>query len=135
MVLALPSDVLFESGSAKLNDVGKDTVRSVASVLVFMSNKRFQIEGHTDNVPISTTRFPSNWELAAARALVVVKSMVDGGMQHSALSAASYGEFHPAATNDTDQGRAENRRIEIVLLPDLSSLPGSEELQQAVAGH
>ena len=133
MVLTLPSDVLFDSGSAKLSKVGRETVKSVAQVLATMTDKRFQVEGHTDNVPISNAQYASNWELAAARALIVVKTMIDGGMQSQGLSAASYGEFHPATGNETGLDRAVNRRIEIVVLPDLSSLPGFEELQKAVA--
>ncbi len=133
MVLTMPSDVLFDSGSAKLSKVGKETVKSVAQVLATMSDKRFQVEGHTDNVPINNAQYASNWDLAAARALVVVKNMVDAGMPSQTLSAASYGEFHPAMSNDTAIDRAVNRRIEIVVVPDLSSLPGFEELQRAVA--
>ncbi len=133
MVLELPSDVLFDSGSAKLSKDGTTAVQQVASVLTTMTDRRFQVEGHTDNLPIKTAQFPSNWELAAARALGVVKAMAEAGMDSRTLSAASFGEFHPAASNTTDKGRAENRRIEIVLVPDLSSLPGFEELQHAVA--
>jgi chemotaxis protein MotB len=133
MVLELPSDVLFDSGSAKLSKEGATAVQQVASVLTTMTDRRFQVEGHTDNLPIKTAQFPSNWELAAARALGVVKAMAEAGMDSKTLSAASFGEFHPAADNSTEKGRAENRRIEVVVVPDLSSLPGFEELQHAVA--
>jgi chemotaxis protein MotB len=77
-------------------------------------------------------QFPSNWELASGRALVVVRAMAGAGMPADAVSAASYGEFHPVASNEDEIGRAANRRIEIVLLPDLSIVPGFDELQQAV---
>jgi chemotaxis protein MotB len=133
MVLALPTDVLFDSGSARLSKIGKATVQQVGAVLTGMNRRRVQVEGHTDNVPIHNDQFPSNWELASARALVVVRSMMNAGMPSDALSAASYGEFHPAATNDDPAGRAVNRRIEVVLLPDLSTLPGFDELQHAVS--
>jgi chemotaxis protein MotB len=133
MVLALPSDVLFDSGSARLSKAGKEAVQQVGSVLAEIGRRRIQVEGHTDNVPIHNEQFASNWELASARALVVVRSMTQSGMPDDAISAASYGEFHPAASNDDAQGRAVNRRIEIVLLPDLSALPGWGELQQAVS--
>jgi chemotaxis protein MotB len=132
MVLALPTDVLFDSGSARLSKIGKEAVQQVGAVLADMGGRRFQVEGHTDNVPIRNEQFPSNWELAAARALVVVRAMMASGMSSAALSAASYGEFHPTATNETVKGRSENRRIEIVLIPDLSSLPGFDELRHAV---
>ena len=132
MVLVLPTDVLFDSGSAKLASAGKAAITEVAKVLATMTNRRFQVEGHTDNVPIHTAQYPSNWELSQARALVVVKAMTDAGMKGAALSAAGYGEHRPAAGNDDDKGRAENRRIEIVVVPDLSMLPGFEELKRIV---
>ncbi len=132
MVLALPTDVLFPSGSAKLSKEGIEAVSEVAAVLKDMKKRRFQVEGHTDNVPIKTAQYPSNWELAAARALGVLKAMVEAGMAPATLSAASYGELHPVASNDKKEGKAQNRRIEIVLVPDLSMLPGFNELERIV---
>jgi chemotaxis protein MotB len=132
MILELPSDVLFASGRAKLNDEGDAAIRDVAKVLATFRDRQFQIEGHTDNVPIKTSRFPSNWDLASARAITVVKTMVDAGVQPATVSAAGYGEYRPAYTNESDEGRAGNRRIEIVLVPDLSQLPGFDELNKAM---
>jgi chemotaxis protein MotB len=132
MLLQLPSDVLFESGSAKLSKAGKATIAEVAGVLKEEPQRRYQVEGHTDNVPIHNAAFASNWDLASARGLGVVRALIEGGVDTLAVSAASYGEFHPVANNETDVGHAENRRIEIILLPDLSMLPGYEELQAAV---
>ena len=134
MVLALPTDVLFDSGSAKLSKEGLEAVTEVAQVLQTIRERRFQVEGHTDTVPIHTERFPSNWELSQARALGVVKAMLDAGMDPLTVSAAGYGEYHPVASNDTDAGKAQNRRIEIVLVPDLSMLPGFDELNRVVGG-
>jgi chemotaxis protein MotB len=134
MVLQLPSDVLFESGSAKLSKAGKATIAEVARVLKEEPERRYQVEGHTDNVPIRNDAYASNWELASARGLGVLRALVDGEVSTLALSAASYGEFHPVATNETGSGRAENRRIEIIVLPDLSMLPGYDELRTAVQG-
>ena len=134
MVLVLPTDVLFDSGSAKLSKDGTDAVRAVTAVLKTLRDRRFQVEGHTDNVPIHTAQYPSNWDLSAGRALGVVKAMTEAGMPGDALSAAGYGEHHPVARNDSDAGRKENRRIEIVLVPDLSMLPGFEELKRVVEG-
>lgn len=134
MVVELPSDVLFGSGSARLSPEGQQAVGEVAKVLAEIPERRFQVEGHTDNVPIATAQYPSNWELAMARALTVVKTMVDNGMAPERVSAASFGEFKPAQPNDTKEGRAANRRIEIVVVPDLSGLPGFEELQRAAGG-
>lgn len=130
MVVALASDILFSSGSAALSKDGKASVAEVASVLSQIPDRKFQVEGHTDNVPIRTEQFPSNWELASARALTVLKTMVDAGLPADRVSAASFGESKPAASNDTPEGKAQNRRIEIVVVPDLSQLPGFEELQK-----
>lgn len=132
MVLTLASDVLFASGSAKLSPIGKAAVVDIAGVLAGLQGRRIQIEGHTDNVPIHNQSYASNWELAAARAFTVLRTMTENGVSADALSAASYGEYHPRATNDDEIGRTVNRRIEIVLPPDLSMLPGAEELEQAM---
>ena len=129
MVVSLGSDVLFSSGSAKLSAQGVQTIRTVTTQLSAIG-KSYQVEGHTDDVPIATATFPSNWELASARALTVVKNMVDAGMPAERVSAASFGKFHPVADNTTAEGKSANRRIEIVIVPDLSSLPGYEELQK-----
>lgn len=132
MVLALASDVLFASGSADLSPEGLATINEVSSVLLTIADRKFQIEGHTDNVPIKTARFPSNWFLGSARAITIVNTMVAAGLNPSRLSGASFGEFRPVATNDNEQGRTSNRRIEIVIVPDLSLLPGFDELKKAV---
>lgn len=134
MVLELPTDVLFASGSAKLSEAGVQSISEVTAVLVTLTDRRFQVEGHTDNVPIKTARYRSNWELAAFRALGVVQAMMDAGMSGNRISAASFSEHRPVAANDSDLGKAANRRIEIVVVPDLSSLPGFDELQKAVSG-
>jgi chemotaxis protein MotB len=132
MVLALATDVLFASGSADLSPGGLATINEVAGVLVSIPDRKFQVEGHTDNKPIKTSRFPSNWELGAARAITIVNTMVAAGLPSTRLSAASYGEFRPVAGNDTDLGRSSNRRIEIAVVPDLSMLPGFDEIKKAV---
>ena len=132
MVLQLPTDVLFDSGSARLSSEGKEAIVEITQVLKEVGGRRYQVEGHTDNVPIHTERYPSNWELASARGLSVVYAMREAGMDQALLSAASYGEYHPVASNEGEEGRAENRRIEIILVPDLSLLPGYDELQRVV---
>lgn len=134
MVVVLASDVLFPSGSATLSKEGKAAVGEVAGLLASIPRRQFQVEGHTDNVPISTAQYPSNWELAAARALHVVKTMREVGMPEDRISAASFGHSKPAASNETSEGRAQNRRIEITIVPDLSTLPGFEELQRVERG-
>ena len=129
MVVALATDVLFESGKADLSKDGAEAIVEVAQVLSSIPGRRFQIEGHTDNVPIKTNKFPSNWELAAARAITVVKTMIESGMPPERVSAASFGESVPTSSNETETGKRDNRRIEIVVVPDLSTLPGFNELQ------
>ncbi len=131
MVVVLATDVLFSSGSANLSKDGKVAVAEVAGLLSSIPKRKFQVEGHTDNVPIATAQYPSNWELASARALNVVKTMIDAGMPADRISAASFGDSKPAVANDSNEGRAANRRIEITIVPDLSTLPGFDELNRA----
>ena len=130
MVVVLASDVLFASGSANLSRDGKSAIGEVAALLADIPDRNFQIEGHTDNVPIRTAVYPSNWELASARALTVLKTMLEAGMPADRISAASFGDSKPARDNETPEGKAANRRIEIVVTPDLSTLPGFEELNR-----
>jgi len=124
MVIQLPQDILFQSGSATVGQDGRTTLAEVAGVLADLPDRKFQVEGHTDNVPISTERFPSNWELSTARALSVVRLLVQGGVEPASLSGAGYGEFQPVASNDDAAGRRLNRRIEIVMLPNLDLIAG-----------
>lgn len=128
MVVVLATDILFESGKADLSEAGKQALVEVGAVLADIPERIYQVEGHTDDVPIATQRFPSNWELGGARAITVVRTLAEAGVAPQRLSAASYSEFRPVAGNDTDEGKARNRRIEIVVVPDLSMLPGAEEL-------
>ena len=130
MVVELATDILFGSGSANLSREGRLAIAEVARLLTSIPGRKLQVEGHTDNVPIKTPQYPSNWELAAARALNVLKEMVEAGMPAERVSAASFGDSKPAFANDTTEHKASNRRIEVVLVPDLSSLPGFEELSR-----
>ena len=122
IVINLPNNVLFKSGSANLNPEGKEALAQIASVLSQFSDRRFQIEGHTDNKPISSVRFPSNWELSTSRALTVVHLLTDMDVNPENISAAGFGEFRPRADNETEEGRQLNRRIEIIMLPNLDIL-------------
>lgn len=130
MVVELATDVLFASGDASLSKDGAAAVTEVGKVLATIPDRSFQVEGHTDNVPIKTERFPSNWELASARAITVVHQLVGAGVAADRVSAASYGEYRPVQANDTAAHKAANRRIEIVVVPDLTGLPGFEELKK-----
>ena len=126
IVINLPNNVLFKSGSANLNPEGEVALTQIASVLGQFTDRRFQIEGHTDNKPIKSARFPSNWELSTSRALTVVHLMTDLDVVPENISAAGFGEFRPRADNETEEGRRLNRRIEIIMLPNLDIL--SDEL-------
>lgn len=126
LVINMPQDILFKSGSSDVERNGRNALLEVGSVLAELSDRQFQVEGHTDNVPISTRRFPSNWELSSARALSVVHILKEGGVPSKNLSAAGYGEYHPVASNDTKESRKLNRRIEIVVLPNLQALDSTQ---------
>ena len=122
VVIQLPNHILFESGSADLNPRGRGALTEIATVFSQFSDRRFQVEGHTDNQPISSARFPNNWALSAARALAVVYLLTEAGVPPENLSAAGFGEYQPRADNRTPEGRRLNRRIEIVMLPNLEVL-------------
>lgn len=130
MLISLPNDVLFDSGSAVLKKPGQDAVRKVAQVLAGMTDRQFLVAGHTDDKPIHTARFASNWELSTARAVVVTRALVAAGMKPDTLGAVGYGEFDPLVANDTPEHRAQNRRIEVQLQPNLSELPQMEDLER-----
>lgn len=123
MVLQLPSGILFASGKGKLSTGGKAALQEVLNILLEFKDRRFMIAGHTDNVPIKTRKFKNNWQLSTARAVSVVEFMVQSGFEGKNISAAGFGEFDPVAANDTNENRQLNRRIEIILVPDLSELP------------
>jgi chemotaxis protein MotB len=131
MVLELPSAILFPSGKARLSEEGKITLGEVAAVLTQIPDREFQVAGHTDNVPLGKGhKFKSNWSLSTARAVAVVSFLQDSGVKPTSLSAAGYSEYQPAASNDTDEGKAQNRRIEITLMPNLDELPDLSDLEK-----
>ena len=129
MMVSLGSDVLFASGSANLSDEGKKTILEIGKRLTEIPHKNYQVEGHTDNLPIKTALFKSNWELASARAISVLKNLTEGGLEVTRISAASFADTHPVADNENPETRAKNRRIEIVVVPSLENLPGYQQLQ------
>ncbi|HEX2658730.1 MAG TPA: OmpA family protein [Polyangia bacterium] len=126
MLIALPNDVLFDSGKTNIKPDGQAALGKVAQVLSGIPDRHFLVAGHTDDLPIHTARFPSNWELSTARAVEVTRLLVADGMKAQTLAAAGYGEFDPVVANDSPEHRAQNRRIEIVLEPNLSDLPSLE---------
>ena len=123
VTLSMRSDVLFAKGSADLSADGRDAVQQLARALSSRAPDRdFQVEGHTDNDPINTTQFPSNWYLGSARGIVVTEAMIAAGFPRTHVSAATYSDTHPVADNGSTNGQAQNRRIEIVLVPDVSDI-------------
>ena len=123
VTVRLPEKVLFPSGSAKLHKEGLAELKKVADVLKGVQGKVFRVGGFTDDVPIKTAVFPSNWELSAARALAVVHFFEKAGIPGTQLAATGFGKFQPTVPNDTPEHRAQNRRIEIGLGPAPSAMP------------
>ncbi|MCC7180187.1 MAG: OmpA family protein [Acidobacteria bacterium] len=115
LVLAIPEAFSFEAGSAELSGMAAALMARVAGVLKTLPNA-VRIEGHTDNTPIHTARFTSNWDLSTARATEVVAFFVAAGLAPDRLSAAGYSEYRPRAGNETAEGRARNRRVDVVIL-------------------
>ena len=114
--LIISDPVLFESGGAIIKPDFARVLRGLSGVIGKREFSDIKVEGHTDNVPIKTDDYPSNWELSADRALNVVKYMAfEAGMDPAKLSAVGYGEYRPRASNDTPEGRGQNRRVEIFL--------------------
>lgn len=129
MIVQLPAQVLFPSGSAELTDDGRKSLTEVAKILRGLRNRRFVVAGHTDDVPIAKNEhFASNWELSSARAVNVTAALIRGGLRPEQLVAAGYSEYDPVARNTNENGRQKNRRIEIILEPRLRNFP---ELEQA----
>jgi chemotaxis protein MotB len=129
LVLQLPNDVLFDVGQIALKPAGKEALTQVAQVLKTVQGRNFQVAGNTDNLPIQTARFPSNWELSTERAVEVVKLLISKGEDPRSLSAAGYGEFDPVGNNESAEGRAKNRRIEITLQPNLDELVAAPDIK------
>ena len=121
LTMTMVDKIIFPSGSAEISKDGKKVLDKVVSILKDVHDKRIQVEGHTDNVPIVSVlkkRFPTNWELSTARATEVVRYLQEsGGINPQLLSATGYSEYQPVAPNDDDEGKHKNRSIEIVLLP------------------
>jgi chemotaxis protein MotB len=114
LVLRLSDNVFFESGNDALKEPAAAIIHAIAPRLV-QRNVDIRVEGHTDNRPISTVRFRSNWDLSTARATAVISKLAAEGLEKPRLSAAGYGEFRPVADNDTEEGRKQNRRVDLVI--------------------
>lgn len=116
--LTMVNEVLFPEGGWTLSQKGEATLTKIAPTLASLKGQQVVIEGFTDNVPIGPAmrqRFPSNWELSSARATDVLRYLVAKGVPSKMMSAQGFGDSRPIATNDTPAGRAQNRRVEIVI--------------------
>jgi chemotaxis protein MotB len=114
-------EILFDSGKTTIKPQGLEVLERVGNVLLNVEDRAISIEGHTDDVPIGPElkkKYPTNWELSAARATTVARYLQEKiGIDPKILSGTGYGEYQPVASNETEEGRAKNRRIEIVLIP------------------
>jgi len=123
--VSLSEQLLFASGSAKVDPKGKEALGKLAEVLIANADINVMVEGHTDTIPIRTAGFKDNWELSAARATSIVRILTaDHKLDPKRVTAAGRGEFIPVASNRDADGRARNRRTEIILTPDLKELFG-----------
>jgi len=114
LVIRLSENLIFTPGEDTLKDPASTALRAVARDLA-PSKVNVRIEGHTDDRPIRTARFRSNWDLSTSRATAVVSLLAESDIEPGRLSAAGYGEFHPVATNATEEGRRQNRRVDIIV--------------------
>jgi len=122
ITLILQGDIFFDLGKATIKPEMRDILLKLVPVLID-ANGEICIEGHTDNIPINTPQFPSNWELGAARALAVLHFFEEQGINPAKMCAATYGEYRPRYPNDTPEHRALNRRVEIkIKFPEMTSL-------------
>ena len=116
LIISLPQAILFASGDDRINTSALPIISEIADVLRGLDNK-VELAGHADSVPIHTKRFKNNWELSAARGLSLLNTLTsDYGIAESRLTVSSYGSYSPKTSNDTPDGRAENRRVEILIL-------------------
>ncbi|MFA6130125.1 MAG: OmpA family protein [Candidatus Omnitrophota bacterium] len=129
LVITVVGDLLFDSGKSSIRPEAYNLLNKVSSVLKDnMSQFNVGIEGHTDNVPIKLSSWKSNWELSSARALSVLHYLVkEQGIAPERLSAIGYGEYRPVDSNETADGRKQNRRVEIVILPNVTKVKGGSK--------
>jgi len=137
IAIEINASVLFASGQASLEPGSVKALRAVGGVLAKVPND-IQVEGFTDNTPINTAAFPSNWELSTARASSVVRLLAESGAPTNRLVAVGYGEFRPVDSNSTPEGRARNRHVTIMILSEqqdkITDIPLASQVSKAVPG-
>ncbi|MBW3083919.1 Motility protein B [Austwickia sp. TVS 96-490-7B] len=119
VVNIITDKVLFDTGTASIRSAGAKVIDLIAPSLKSLPNK-ITVEGHTDNVPIRTAQFPSNWELSTARAAAVLQVLVKDGLEENRLTLAGYGDQRPIDSNATDSGRSRNRRVAVVVMANVT---------------
>ncbi|MBI5872674.1 MAG: OmpA family protein [Candidatus Omnitrophica bacterium] len=130
LVITFLDEILFDSGKAKIRPEAFSALDKVASVITDKAaDLNVGVEGHTDNEPIKYSSWKSNWELSAARATSVLHYLIEKGVAPGKLAATGYGEFRPVGSNDTSEGRRKNRRVEVVILPELKKVAPAEKKQ------
>jgi chemotaxis protein MotB len=117
LTISLSEAGFFHPGSEILQPPGVEVLDQIVSNLLTLPNP-VRVEGHTDNTPIHTARFASNWELSTARATYILQYLINGKVPPQRMSAVGYGEYRPVASNDSVEGRATNRRVDVVILGD-----------------
>lgn len=128
--LQMSSELLFTSGSDQLSQRAIDVIKLIAAVVAPLPNA-ISVEGYTDNIPIETAIFRSNWDLSSARATSVVHELMNAGVNPLRLSAVGYGEYHPIADNSTEKGRFQNRRVTLVITSQAFSRYGASDEERA----
>jgi chemotaxis protein MotB len=119
LLVTILDDVLFDSGSAEVRPQDRKLVKEISQLLVMNPPRSIIISGHTDNVPINNSQFASNWELSVMRAVNFMSLLLENKqLDPRWFSAKGYGEYKPVASNDTEEGRKKNRRVEILILPN-----------------
>lgn len=132
LVVTFVGDVLFDSGKATIRPEAQETLTKIASVIrEKVSDRSIGVEGHTDNEPIKLSGWKSNWELSTGRATSVLHFLENQGVNPRRLVAAGYGEYQPVADNDSAEGRRQNRRVEIVILPKQFTKAERDLIRQA----
>ena len=118
LLITIRDSILFESGKATIKPEYSDLAKDIGSLLKFEQPRQIVVTGHTDNVPINSAEFPSNWELSMMRAINFLKILIDTNrLDPQLFSVKGYGDNKPVASNDTAEGRSKNRRVEVLIQP------------------
>ncbi|MDA5561443.1 flagellar motor protein MotB [Exiguobacterium sp. MMG028] len=133
LVLTIQDRALFNLGEATLDADAQNVAQNISQILEKAGKREIVVSGHTDNIPINTARFPSNWELSSARATAFMRGLLtNDALNPAQFTLASYGEFKPIATNDTEEGRSKNRRVEVLIKPLVDLSEGEPKMIETI---